>query len=365
MSANEIPKVFDATCTTQSSETGQITNTTTQPDIKEVTYNYMWKLQNFRALMDLYPNKEMLRSDEFCIMVAKETSFKFCVRVYPRGTVEKSKAYVSVFLDAMCDDDVKISNDISIIDANGMRTHVHCIGEYTPKYKSYGYPNFITHTNLLADDANYLKDGHLTLAFKITIKAKVNNSNKPSIIKEDRMKNWKEMFNRAEEHFGDVTIKCTDGEVICHTVILSAVSPHYKSMLTTPMQEGITKIIPMKRTKATCLTILEFLYTGEVAADKITHEVYEEVDKLEMEDFFRQCSKQLMKDLDEGNCIATLMVAFLHEDKPLMEAAAKFILENLRDDKVLKEKLVGEYSPLSFYLLDKARAKIELFKSAL
>ena len=103
---------------------------------------------------------------------------------------------------------------------------------------------------------------------------------------------------------------------------------------------------------------LAISFTGEVATDKITHEVYEEVDKLEMPHFFKECGNQLMRDLDIGNCVCTLMVAFLHEDNDLMEAAADFILANktIQIEETLEQKLVGEFSPLVFYLLRKSCA---------
>ena len=73
-----------------------------------------------------------------------------------------------------------------------------------------------------------------------------------------------------------------------------------------------------------------------------------------MASFLEKCTDVLIKKLDRETCISTLVLADLHKNMKLKEAAAKFILENSKDDdlvdKVIKH-LKDEYEPLVKYLL--------------
>ena len=126
-------------------------------------------------------------------------------------------------------------------------------------------------------------------------------------------------------------------------------------MFSTPMKESLTKKVYKKEwTRTICSTILQYIYTGEVSADQIDLKIYEEVHILEMASFLEKCTDVLIKKLDHETCISTLVLADLHKNKKLKKAAAKFILENSKDDdlldKVIKH-LKDEYEPLVKYLL--------------
>ena len=73
-----------------------------------------------------------------------------------------------------------------------------------------------------------------------------------------------------------------------------------------------------------------------------------------MASFLEKCTDVLIKKLDHETCISTLVLADLHKNKKLKKAAAKFILENSKDDdlldKVIKH-LKDEYEPLVKYII--------------
>jgi len=345
---------FDAWCTSSmSSPKGRVTNASAH--LQNKIFNYKWTIQNFGTIYQhqKYRNHKRITSDTFTVLLTEGRSLRFRVEMYPCGKKDKYKNYVTLSLRCLSNDDAKIASQMCVISNSGTKKYIKdSLDDFKDATNYYNcHRKFLSHFSFFGRDRDMLSAlGTLTLAIKISIM--FDKEDTTAKIKENHTCIMKEMLDKADDNLGDITIKCIDGEVSCHANILSAMSPHYKRMLATPMKESLTKTINMQATKATCLTILEYLYTGEVSVDKIDLEVYEEVDKMEMPNLMKQCSAQIIRKIDIKNCVATLMVAYLHNDHHLQKCAALFIVKNKEElSDQLKEKLVKEYSPLLHYLL--------------
>jgi len=302
-------------------------------------YHHKVIIQDFKKVTEDYPNKKKLVCDGFKIPI-KYSTLPCHFDVYPSGSREKDDGWLSVYLYAKPTDDMdfKMNTEFTCINADGKKQDVHEIKRHVSYYKQLGYGKFIKHTDIFDASKKILKNGSLTLAFKITIlqndivmKSKQFSENGDGVTK-DHFNFMKKLLENPEDFGGDFIIVCSDlEEVKCHTGILSANSEVFKGMLA---KDSISKEkkegrVHMKELdKEICNIILRFVYTGCLDEDKITMELYQQADKMGFLRLKDICSKHLINFIDKDNCIATLGMADAIGDDNLKDAAADCLEEN-------------------------------------
>ncbi|XP_068130543.1 kelch-like protein diablo [Hyperolius riggenbachi] len=125
----------------------------------------------------------------------------------------------------------------------------------------------------------------------------------------------------------DVTILTEGRTFLCHRVVLASVSPYFRAMFTTCMvesQQGEVSLLDVS--SSTIETILHFIYTGEAAITLGNVEALFTVSsRLQITDMQEQCSRFLIKTLNNDNCFWTYRLASTHYHSRLLEMAMKYI----------------------------------------
>jgi len=304
-------------------------------------FNYKFIIEDLKTAIEEYPNRKAIVGDEFKIPI-KYSSLPCHIGVCPSGAHEKDDGWLSVYLFAKPIDDMdfKLHCEYAVINADGEKVEVYEIeeDEVSTYIDGWGDDQFIRHTDIFDASKKLLKNGSLTLAFKITIlqndivmKSKQFSENGDGVSK-DHFNFMKKLLEKPEEFGSDFTIVCSDlKEVKCHTNILSANSEVFKGMLA---KDSVSKEkkegrVHMKELdKEICNIILRFVYTGCLDEDKITMELYQQADKMSFLRLKNICSKHLINFIDKDNCIATLGMADAIGDDNLKDAAADCLEEN-------------------------------------
>jgi len=185
----------------------------------------------------------------------------------------------------------------------------------------------------------YLKDGTLALECEIAVNftVAVNRMIKGNEAEESgedttHSTDMLNLLKNAEQYDSDLKIVCSDGEVACHSNILAARSSYFAAMLASGMREKRTGRIEKKYLKkSVCLPILQYIYTGKVDSSKMSVEMFEEADQMNMMKLKHKCCNHLINNINNKNCVQLVLVADRHADtygRSLKNAVLKFISDN-------------------------------------
>ncbi|XP_068130537.1 kelch repeat and BTB domain-containing protein 8-like [Hyperolius riggenbachi] len=145
----------------------------------------------------------------------------------------------------------------------------------------------------------------------------------------------------------DVTIVTEGRRFLCHRVVLASVSPYFLAMFTTCMVESQQGEVSLLDVSASIIeTILHFIYTGEAAVtlDNV-EDLFTVSGRLQITAMQEQCSRFLIKRLNNDNCFWTYRLASTHYHSRLLEMAMKYIswhITSLSDHEDLLHLEQGE-----------------------
>merc|ERR1719193_1542368 len=111
------------------------------------------------------------------------------------------------------------------------------------------------------------------------------------------------------------------------------------------MKEAKSGIIPVSLDKESGLVLLQYLYTGNLDASKVTISLLLEARKMLMDDLKSQCLKDLAENISMENVVKILeMTDLVEEAKDLQKAAEQFIVDNRKDLTPKLKHELGKYS---------------------
>jgi len=300
-------------------------------------FNYKFIIEDIKTAIDEFPNGKRILGDEFKIPM-KYSSLLCHINVYPSGSGENG--WLSLFLYAKPPNgmDFKMHCEYAVINADGEKVEVGEIEEddVSTYIDGWGDDQFIRHTDIFDASKKILKNGSLTLAFKITIlhnDAVIKSSNFASGRVADS-KDHSRFMNKLQQGFMNDFIIVTAGqkEVPCHAIVLAANSEYFEGMLahdSKEKQEGRVELLDLE--KETCQIILKYLYTGCLDEKDATMQLYKQSDKLLFLQLKDVLSKHLCQYIDMDNCIKILQLADGTNDENLKSVAADFINENTEE----------------------------------
>lgn len=134
--------------------------------------------------------------------------------------------------------------------------------------------------------------------------------------------------------FSDVTIKINNEEFRVHRVILAARSPVLSAMMQHDMEESRTGNIYIKDCSPGAFReFLEYLYTGKTEGLTRANicEVYKMADKYDIRQLVSDCKSVLSENLSVDFFCDTVSLSAEYADKKLMEYAAAFFLQNMKN----------------------------------
>jgi len=311
--------------------------------LEDRNFNFKWKINNIRQLIEIYEKGEKLSSDVFNVHV-NGGCFDFMIELYPCGENSSPVDGITIFITpAKVDPNVRkheFSAKLHILDD---QSNASLGGASSSKFhpliglavgRNYNFKR-ITYVDLFSTERKLIVNDSLTLVLNVRVKS-ADTVNKSVIVVTDKhvqetnhAKDMKDMLEHAEQYYSDMVIKCSDGNVACHANVVAARSEYFCNMLSTNMKEGLSKRVEKQCwTKSLCFTILEYLYTGNIKANKINLKLFEEADKMNMIDLKDECCNQLIKDMNLSNCVPSFCIAALHKADTLKEAAKKFCVNN-------------------------------------
>jgi len=311
-------------------------------------YNYRVVIDDIKKTVEDFPNEKRLVCNYLKIPL-KYSSLPGHIELYPSGDQEENKEYMSVYIylkpntDAM--DDIPVKVAITIIHANGKSGGYKFERKLSAFKNGRGICKFIRYSDLFDVSKNLLKNGGLTLAFKIILPQN-DTVIKSNYFAGDRVADYKdhsELMNKLHQGFMSDFIIVTAGqdEVPCHMHILAANSDYFEGMLSRhdskERQEGRVELKELE--KENCQTILKYLYTGILEEKDATMQLYKDADSLEFLQLKEVLSSHLCKYISKENCIPTFLLADGTNDENLKMAAADCINDNEEKFKNLEQDI--------------------------
>lgn len=310
------------------------------PSVSNV-YHHRMIIEDIEQIVKDYPNNRKLVGDDFKIPV-RYSSVTCYISIYPSG--RGKGGFLSVFLCCRepADENVKMKVECCIIAESGQKKNVYSSSEHEASvYVDRLYVHFIKHSDLFDASKCFLKNGNLTLAFKITCHhsdATIKSHTFAENLVDETKDTFKVMKKFHQGFMSDFIIECSDHqEVNCHSIILAAKSEVFEKMLThdTPeKREGRVKMEGLD--KEICDNILKYVYTGCLNEDLITMELYMQADKMGFLQLKDICSKNLVQHINKDNAVEILVIGDVSNDQVLKDAAVECIEENY-DDKIADE----------------------------
>ncbi|XP_015117117.1 TD and POZ domain-containing protein 4-like [Diachasma alloeum] len=133
----------------------------------------------------------------------------------------------------------------------------------------------------------------------------------------------------------DVKIIIGDERILAHKLILSAASPVFHAMLTSPMKEGMENCVVIEDIDAGIMkTVLKILYTGrdeDLDRLEIAWEVLAVAEKYDMKVLKDQCEQKLLNNLTVNNVLQILDDADTYQAETLKKECMKFIIRHQKE----------------------------------
>ena len=148
----------------------------------------------------------------------------------------------------------------------------------------------------------------------------------------------------------DTTIRTQGQDFPAHKCVLSAASPYFRAMFTSPMKEKESSLVELKDVKpSTFSDVLQYIYTGKASIDSSNAEDLVTIaDYLMIPSLKTKVSLFLEGSLNVSNCLALESFASQYNCESLEKAAVAFKCENFvavaksEDFKMLDSEKVKE-----------------------
>ncbi|CAE7698230.1 Tdpoz4 [Symbiodinium sp. CCMP2456] len=156
------------------------------------------------------------------------------------------------------------------------------------------------------------------------------------------LERWESILSMKSSQ--NVVFETADGEVTAHDVVLIAASPVLKVMLKSPMQEGITKRIPVRDASESGVSLfVDMVYTGATQSRPDCNTMLVALDlahRWQVKDAVCMLEEALCKKMTVQNFVSIANAAALKELEMLLKACKKFAAESKEVQAFLKRKHV-------------------------
>ncbi|GBM76952.1 TD and POZ domain-containing protein 4 [Araneus ventricosus] len=269
-------------------------------------------------------------------------------------TENDGEEYINISAQTSYDEDsVWYTVKICLLDFEGKV--VHSKEEDVHWHKYFEFQHFFKKGRLMDDKKSLLPNDVLSLRCEVEMNAKslwsvienyrYFNSMSSDVIatdageilrwEQDETSNVTSTFTEAikslleEGTLSDVSLRTDSESFPAHKCILSARSPVFKAMFGGHMKEKTSKCVEITDVdEDTLRELLSYIYTDSVgelewrdAAD-----LYRAADKYELLDLKRRCATFLKSGLSKNSVCTVLVVAEMHHDRELREAAQDFVM---------------------------------------
>lgn len=303
--------------------------------IETLQISYEWVLYDF--IVSGKKTGEFLESPIFSS--SKYDSYKWCLKLYPKGVNENFKDYVSVYLELKAQDPyIEVQVECSILNYEREKINEKQTTHLFLKEEMYGFDDFIDIKDLVDENKHLLRDKKLTIICNVTAGVGSKNYKSENEIKEefefkiklcDQLKSFFESKDLV-----DVTLISSDlKEFEAHKTLLAARSEVFLAMFKNEMKEKEEKKIEIPDIDGNILSkLLEYIYCGEIKSlDECAYEMLTAADKYQMKDLKTLCEHLLSSKLSTENAIKILLLADRHNCLKLKNQVIHFIIAHRTD----------------------------------
>ena len=245
---------------------------------KGVEYGYIhqnifqWKIPNFVGFDGSNPFQKYIESPEFTLVCKEGSPGQFKLRLYPNGHDDPN--YIAIYLTynscirrTGCYKPIQYNSftltyNRSVLDKDGNKfvddsdiTNTFCNGRRT-----WGSDRFIEINQLMKEKNTFLPDATLTILIEVEGAKAPKAAKDPTMCLVDDL----ETLSNDDE-FTDVEIFCKDVTIKSHKAILSARSPVFRAMFSSPCIENKTGSVKIDNIEPEILKdLVAFIYSGKV-----------------------------------------------------------------------------------------------------
>ncbi|XP_077864338.1 ectoderm-neural cortex protein 1-like [Saccoglossus kowalevskii] len=153
----------------------------------------------------------------------------------------------------------------------------------------------------------------------------------------------------------DLVLTVSGYEYPCHRSVLSCVSPYFKAMFTSGMQECKTTKVPLNDVDPVALrAILDYIYTSDITINQDNaQQLLHASSMFQMQTLFQVCCSFLKTQLNSNNCFGILKLADTYTCTNLNNVTIDYILHNFCDICKNEEFMELSKDALIKYLSDR------------
>lgn len=271
------------------------------------------------------------------------------LRIFPGGSLELHSGYVSYYLASKSATVTRASYKLFIINQSDPEQDALFASSGIRKFEAkgiqvdgWGRDKFI--------DANRLKDRAAGLCVENTIIFKVEITvigglapmTKSSCVTGTPIKTLSksllEAMTSSKETFADLSINIDGHDPIkVHKCILSARSPVFHAMLTTPMSEGLGDSIDIPdMDHNVMLELIRFIYSDNISSfnilDSILYDLYMAGNKYQIKGLISICENRIIETLNASTSVDALRVTDVTgHTKKMKEQIMLYIVQHFND----------------------------------
>ncbi|OXU28861.1 hypothetical protein TSAR_009154 [Trichomalopsis sarcophagae] len=328
-----------------------------QGEISIVHAKYKWVIDNF-CTGCLKPG-ECLVSPTFATYYGAKKN-DWYVKLYPKGTTDTIKSWISVFLCSSTTTDFKATATFKILNSQNEEFVSHTTDEdIFIEEMSRGFQQFVTIQHIMDRNLGLLTDGRVTIVCELVVNANKENDivsvmekmivmgkclrlqNELKNLKdtvEDKDKTSSLRFKELEEleqligetNYSDVEL-CVEGKTIrAHKCILALKSPVFAAMFQTEMKEKCENKVQIQDIEYSVFTeMLRYVYSCQVTDIKtMAVELLAAADRYSIDGLKAACERTICSSLSVDNAAKSLQLAERYRLDELRRMAIHFIVRN-------------------------------------
>ena len=299
-----------------------------------VEVNFIWTIENATFKCKNMENGVLLESNTFS--ASGDEINKWSLLCYPAGESEESIGFLSIF--AKLYSQTSITAYLEFSAQNNMNEEFDNTKDDSYTFSSskfgdsFGFPLFLSHTDLLAKNSKYLKEDALTVQCKITYEVE----NSLSRAKVPRLENPDCQITHHLGHLfdsgrmSDITFLVGKKQFKAHKIIMSARSTVFAAMFEVDGKVGPLASLKIEDIEPDIFeAMLRFLYTDDIQEnEELAKKLLAIAQKYQLQLLKLKCEDILMKNISKTNCAEILSLADVHEAPSLKKDALDFIRRN-------------------------------------
>ncbi|KAL7298623.1 hypothetical protein TKK_0008391 [Trichogramma kaykai] len=306
---------------------GQLIEASTEVTSDKCTFT--WTIKNYRLIK--FKVGEVLESPKFSI--GSDTKKYFNLELYPAGNSEKDAGFISLFLTPVIDienepDKLVCKWTVSLV--KDKKVIEKFTGHYDfadDDFNSRGWPKFYKVTKI---DELISSDNTLTIQCELEILDEIQSVLNSDIVcsKDETVYTIKFDFSFLSEKLSDVKLIVEEKEIPAHKIVLSALSPVFRTKFICDVLENEENFVKITDTTANVVTeMLRFIYTGQINAidTDMLIELLGVADKYQIDGLKIKCGKILYANLSSENAVDILLASHKYKVEHLEDEAIKFV----------------------------------------